>query len=59
MSKPLNLRLVQIHRQHAIHAPALSRFATSYAEIGTRGLSLPILPGIAVVRDYRGDPRGR
>ena len=40
VEEPLDLRLVQVHRQHAIGAGGRSRFATSLAEIGTRGLSL-------------------
>ncbi len=38
---------------------ALSRLATSLAEIGYARLVLAVLPGIAVIRNHRGDARRR
>ena len=59
VKEPLNLRLVQIHRQHAVGAGRAQHVGDELGRNRHARLVLAILPGVAVVRQHRRDPRRR
>ncbi len=59
VEEPLDLRLVQIHRQHAIRARRAQQVRHQLRRDRHARLVLAILPRVPVIRDNRGDPRRR
>ena len=59
VKEPLDLRLVQIHRQHAIRAGRAQHVRHQLRRNRHARLVLPILPRVAVIRHHRRDARRR
>ena len=59
VKEPLNLRLVQIHRQHPVRAGRAQQVRHELRRNRHARLVLPILPRVSVVRNHRRDPRRR
>jgi len=59
IKEPLNLRLVQIHRQHAIGARGAEQVRNQLRRDRHPRLVLAVLPRVSVVRDNRRDSRCR
>ena len=59
VEEPLDLRLVQIHRQHPIRAGRAQQVGHQLRRDRHARLVLAILPRVAVVRNHRRDPRRR
>ena len=59
VEKPLNLRLVQIHRQHAVGSGRAEQVRHQLRRDRHPRLVLPVLPRVSVIRNHRGDPRRR
>ena len=59
VKEPLNLRLVQIHRQHAVGAGRAQHVRHQLGRNRHARLVLAILPRVAVIRQHRRDPRRR
>ena len=59
VEKSLNLRLVQIHRQHPIGPGRTEQIRDQLRRDRHPRLVLPILPRVPVVRNHRRDARGR
>ena len=59
VEEPLNLRLVQIHRQHAVRARRAEHVGDQLGRNRHARLVLPILPRVTVIRQHRRDARRR
>ena len=59
VEEPLNLRLVQVHRQHAVGARRAQQVGHELGRDRHARLVLAILPRVAVVRNDGRDARGR
>ena len=56
VKEPLDLRLVQVHRQHAIGARCAQQVGHQLCRDRHAWLVLAVLPCVAVIRNHRGDP---
>ncbi len=59
VKEPLNLRLVQIHREHAIRSRRAQQIRHELGRDRDARLVLAVLPRVAVIRQHRRDPRRR
>ena len=59
VEKPLNLRLVQIHRQHPVRPGGAEQVRDELRGDRHARLVLPVLPRVTVIRNHRRDPRRR
>ena len=59
VEEPLDLRLVQVHRQHALDARRAHQVRHQLRRDRHAGLVLAVLPRVAVVRHHRRDARRR
>ena len=59
VEEPLNLRLVQIHRQHAVRAGGAHQVRDQLGRNRHARLVLAVLPRVAVIRNHRRDARRR
>ena len=60
VEEPLNLRRMQVHRQHAVGAGLGDQVGDQLGADRRARRGLPVLPRVTEIRDHRGDPpRGR
>jgi len=59
VKEPLDLRLVQVHRQHAVGPGGGDEIGHQLRRDRHARLVLAVLPGVAVIRDDRRDARRR
>ena len=59
IEEALNLRGVQVHRQHAVCAGGFDHVGDELCRNGVAALGLSILPRVAEVGDHGGDTAGR
>ena len=59
VEEPLDLRLVQVHRQHPVGARRAQQVGDQLGRDRHARLVLAVLPGVAVIGHDRGDAGGR